>query len=53
MISGPGNRLTSRCSGPRPRAALLASVMLGGPWPGPLSLGVRRQKTRTMPCLND
>ena len=37
---GPA-RLTSRCSGPRPRAALSASFMLTGPWPGPLSFGVR------------
>ena len=36
-------RGTSRCSGPRPRAALPASIKLTGPWPGPLSFGVRRR----------
>jgi len=35
-------RGTSRCSGPRPRAALSPSFMLTGPWPGPLSFDVRR-----------
>jgi len=38
-------RGTSRCSGPRPRAALCVLSMLAGPWPGPLSLVVRRQTT--------
>jgi len=34
---------TSRCSGPRPRAALTLLSWLTGPWPGPLSLVVRRR----------
>ena len=38
-------RLTSRCSGPRPRAALSLLFWLAGPWPGPLSFVVRRQET--------
>ncbi len=37
-------RGTSRCSGPRPRAALSLLSWLTGPWPGPLSFVVRRQK---------
>jgi hypothetical protein len=38
--------LTSRCSGPRPRAALRAPIMLTGPWPSPLSLVIRRRGAR-------
>jgi hypothetical protein len=38
------SRLTSRCGGPRPRAALTPSSWLARPWPGPLSLVVRRRR---------
>ena len=36
------DRLTSRCSGPRPRAAPSLLSMLAGPCPGPESWVVRR-----------
>src|SRR5262249_10509427 len=36
-------RLASRSSGPQPRAAASRFSMLGCPWPGPLSLVVRRR----------
>ncbi len=44
----PAKSLTSRCSGPRPRAALTVFSMLTGPWLGPLSLVVRRRDAGLM-----